>query len=380
MPLYPLNCASPCTNNASRSSSRSGVSSSSGSISMGCAPCAGPTIPSAPPRHSCRPPAPLTRTRKPSSTPAHGTQSTARTPAFAARQRALLLLPRARSAPALLLLTPAGGIRVLRPPQQRAPRVLREGRHHLRAAAVLFLPHLHTLHACCGVSPHQYASAPTPTPTYSSTLSPPMLWSVLSLPAPVCTSPTSVGKPVSSTREKRRSPVKGLFPFSLSSASSASAMQTTTPCPIRVSLPPLTSVDGDAPEEDDEDAWVDADDDDDDDDEGDDEDEGVTVVDDQDHAEDGDGELPTPVPWCSELLARPTLNVNVHICVPPAYYETGEGGGRRAGGREAEAVGHHVACYRHVRHAAPSAFPESSSVYVSEYCIHPRSLARHDCS
>jgi hypothetical protein len=56
----------------------------------------------------------------------------------------------------------------------------------------------------------------------------------------------------------------------------------------------------------------------------------VTVVDDQDHAEDGDGELPTPVPWCSELLARPTLNVNVHICVPPAYYESeGEGRSRR---------------------------------------------------
>ncbi|KAJ7667165.1 hypothetical protein B0H14DRAFT_3074178 [Mycena olivaceomarginata] len=42
------------------------------------------------------------------------------------------------------------------------------------------------------VSPHRYASAPTPMPTYTSTLSPPtppgmppMVWSVSSLPAPV---------------------------------------------------------------------------------------------------------------------------------------------------------------------------------------------------
>ncbi|KAJ7796425.1 hypothetical protein B0H14DRAFT_2915337 [Mycena olivaceomarginata] len=65
---------------------------------------------------------------------------------------------------------------------------------------------------------------------------PPIVWSVLSLPAPVRTSPTSGGKPRFSTRKKRRSLVKGLFPFSLSSASSASVPQTTTPCPIWVRL------------------------------------------------------------------------------------------------------------------------------------------------
>ncbi|KAJ7673493.1 hypothetical protein B0H14DRAFT_3068656, partial [Mycena olivaceomarginata] len=135
--------------------------------------------------------------------------------------------------------------------------------NHLRAAAVLFLPYLHPLH-------RRTDTPPTPTaPTCTSTLSPPtppgmppMVWSVSSLPAPVRTSPTSGGKPRSNTREKRRSLVKGLFPFSLSSASSASVPQTTTPCPIQMSLPPLVSVDGDAPEENDEDAWVDNDDDD----------------------------------------------------------------------------------------------------------------------
>ncbi|KAJ7799394.1 hypothetical protein B0H14DRAFT_2903142, partial [Mycena olivaceomarginata] len=136
---------------------------------------------------------------------------------------------RARCAPVLLLLTPTGGIRGLRP-HQYTPRVLREGRHRLRAAAVLFLP----------PPPHiPHASAPTPMPMYTSTLSlptpavPPMVWSVSSLPAPVRTLPTSGGKPRSSAREKGRSPMDGLFPFSLSSASSASATQTTTPCPIR---------------------------------------------------------------------------------------------------------------------------------------------------
>ncbi|KAJ7721088.1 hypothetical protein B0H14DRAFT_587594 [Mycena olivaceomarginata] len=193
----------------------------------------------------------------------------------------------------------------------------------------------HSTHAMAfPVSPHRYASAPTATQTYTSTLPPPtppgmppMVWSASSLPAPVHTSPTSGGKPRSSAREKGRSPVKGLFPFFLSSASSASAPQTTTPCPIRMSLPPLVSVDGDAPEEDNEDAWVDADD------EGGDEDEEMTVVDDRDHAEDGDEELPTPVPWRSGLLAPhtpPTLSVNVHICAPPAYYESkGRGRSRR---------------------------------------------------
>ncbi|KAJ7833808.1 hypothetical protein B0H14DRAFT_3871556 [Mycena olivaceomarginata] len=48
-----------------------------------------------------------------------GPNPPARTPAFATRQCALLILPRARSAPTLL--TPAGGIRGPRPPHQRAP-------------------------------------------------------------------------------------------------------------------------------------------------------------------------------------------------------------------------------------------------------------------
>jgi hypothetical protein len=129
------------------------------------------------------------------------------------------------------------------------------------------------------------------------------------------------------------------------------------------------------------------------------------------HAEDGDGELPTPVPWCSGLLAPrtpPTLSVNIHVCAPPTYYESkGEGRScrhlsrirmngrrcrrptrrrsRRGRGKESRWAGsasddHHIACSRHVRHTVPSAFPESSSVYVSECCIHPCSLARHDCS
>ncbi|KAJ7858513.1 hypothetical protein B0H14DRAFT_3447218 [Mycena olivaceomarginata] len=167
----------------------------------------------------------------------------------------------------------------------------------------------HSTHAVAfPVSPHRYASAPTPMPMHTSTLSPPtppgmppIVWSVSSLAAPVRTSPTSGGKPRSSAREK------------------GWTTQTTTPCPIRAPLPPLVSIDGVAPEEGDEDAWVDADDDDDKDDEGGDEDE-MTVVDDRDHAEDGAKELPAPVPWCSELLAPrtpPVLSVDVHAGASP---------------------------------------------------------------
>ncbi|KAJ7799400.1 hypothetical protein B0H14DRAFT_3787948, partial [Mycena olivaceomarginata] len=205
-------------------------------------------------------------------------------------------------------------------------------------------------------------------------------------------------------REKGRSPVKGLFPFSLSSASSASATSTTTPRPIQVPRPPLVSVDGDAPEEDDEDAWVDADNDDND-------------NDDDEGGDDGRGRLGPCTRWGRRAADARTValraactasSVNVHVCAPPAYYESeGEGEERRrpsrirmngrrrrrptwrrsgrGRGKESRWAGsrsgdHHVACYRHVHHDALSAFPESSSVSVSEYCIHPRSLARHDRS
>ncbi|KAJ7824286.1 hypothetical protein B0H14DRAFT_2823960 [Mycena olivaceomarginata] len=44
-------------------------------------------------------------------------------------------------------------------------------------------------------------------------------------------------------------------------------------------------------------------------------------------------ELPTPVPWRSDLLAPrtpPALSLNVHVGAPPAYYESeGEGEERR---------------------------------------------------
>ncbi|KAJ7810081.1 hypothetical protein B0H14DRAFT_1490606 [Mycena olivaceomarginata] len=54
----------------------------------------------------------------------------------------------------------------------------------------------------------------------------------------------------------------------------------------------------------------------------------MPVVDDRDRAEDGDEELPTPVPWRSELLAPRTLfalSVNVHVSALSAYHESEEG-------------------------------------------------------
>ncbi|KAJ7327458.1 hypothetical protein DFH08DRAFT_1084681 [Mycena albidolilacea] len=205
--------------------------------------------------------------------------------------------------------------------RRRPPRVLRQGRHHLRAAAVTHLPISHTspslsthsTHAVTfPVSPNRYAAAPTPTPTYVSTLTPPtprgtpmplgMTRSVSSSPAPVFvrTSPAPGGD-ARGSRGKRRSPVKGLFPFSLSSALSASATQTSTPCPMRAPLPPLVCVYRDAPEEDDEDVRVDEDEDKDDSEE-----------------EDGDEELPTPVRWRFELLA-PRRGEEPQTPVPYSY-------------------------------------------------------------
>ncbi|KAJ7798814.1 hypothetical protein B0H14DRAFT_30250 [Mycena olivaceomarginata] len=101
----------------------------------------------------------------------------------------------------------------------------------------------HPTHAVAfPVSPHRSSSAPTPTPTpaptYISTLSPPtppgvppMVRSVSSPRAPVRMSLAPGGNPrlAASSRGKRRSPVKGLFPFFLSSSHSASAAS--TPCP-----------------------------------------------------------------------------------------------------------------------------------------------------
>ncbi|KAJ7730710.1 hypothetical protein B0H14DRAFT_3899264 [Mycena olivaceomarginata] len=169
----------------------------------------------------------------------------------------------------------------------------------------------HSTHAVAfPVSPHRYASATTPAPTYTSTLSPPTppgmpptVWSVLSLPAPGA-HVADVWWEAEVEREGGEAESRERIVFPSPSPPPLLHRQCKrTPCPIRVSLPPLTSVDGDAPEEDDEDAWVDADDDDDDDDEGGDEDEWMTVVDDQDHAEDGNGEPPTPVPRRPELPA-----------------------------------------------------------------------------
>ncbi|KAJ7843244.1 hypothetical protein B0H14DRAFT_2585885 [Mycena olivaceomarginata] len=144
---------------------------------------------------------------------------------------------------------------------QRASRVLREGRYHLRAAAFLHLasytsPSAHSTHAVAfPVSPYRYASTPTPTPT--STPAP------YTYPADAAGDAADDGVRLIPTcarvrarepragREaqtagvvegKRRSLVKGLLPFCLSSAS------THGPEGVREG-------------EYDEDAWVDEDDD-----------------------------------------------------------------------------------------------------------------------
>ncbi|KAJ7740289.1 hypothetical protein B0H14DRAFT_2638116 [Mycena olivaceomarginata] len=246
-------------------------------------------FPPAPPRRPVGRPLPLPIPANPAPHRHAGSNPPVRSSAFAARQCALLLLPVPAAPPhfyssppsaaseAFALLTNAHLVSFGTDDTICVRRLSYSSPASTHSAQAVAFP----------VSPHRYASAPTPTPTYTSTLSPltspwmpPIVWSASSLPTPVRTSPTSGGKPRSCAKEKRRSPVQGLPPFSLSSASSALATQTTTPCPIRVPLPPLISVDGDAPEEGDEDA--------------DDEDEGMTVVDDRDHAEDGDEELPTP--------------------------------------------------------------------------------------
>ncbi|KAJ7327471.1 hypothetical protein DFH08DRAFT_884586, partial [Mycena albidolilacea] len=136
---------------------------------------------------------------------------------------------------------------------------------------------------------------------------PPMVLSVSSLPAPVPvrTSPTSGGKPRSSAREKRRNPVKELFPFSLSSTSSASATQTTTICLRLVHRP------------------------------------------------------------CSASMA---MSAHRPRGEPTPYWRrSGRGRGKESRWAGSGSGDHHVACYRHVCHDAPSAFPVSSSVSVSEY-------------
>ncbi|KAJ7833809.1 hypothetical protein B0H14DRAFT_1164019 [Mycena olivaceomarginata] len=156
---------------------------------------------------------------------------------------------------------------------------------------------------------------------------PPMVSSVSSLPAPVHTSPTSGGKPRSSAKEKRRSPVQGLPPFSLSSASSASATQMTTLCPIQAPLPPLVSVEGDAPEEGDEDAWVDTDDNDDDDDDGGDEDEEMTVVD-ETMWKMGTKNCRRPyrgAPSCLRLVRHHAHHQRPRLCAALVLRERGEG-------------------------------------------------------
>ncbi|KAJ7690567.1 hypothetical protein B0H14DRAFT_2652353 [Mycena olivaceomarginata] len=139
---------------------------------------------------------------------------------------------------------------------------------------------------------------------------PGMVRSMSSPPAPVCTLPMAGGKLRVSAREKRWSPVKGLFLFSLFSPS--------PPCPTWVLLPPLVSMDGDVPEEDNKDVWVDEDEDDL---EGDDGRRQPGVW--------GGAELPTPLSWHSDLLAPhtpPVLSVNVHVGAQRTYYKSeGEG-------------------------------------------------------
>jgi hypothetical protein len=56
----------------------------------------------------------------------------------------------------------------------------------------------------------------------------------------------------------------------------------------------------------------------------------MTVIDERDLGRDGEGdeEPPTPVPWSDLLASRtpPALSIDVHVGVPPAYYESeGEG-------------------------------------------------------
>ncbi|KAJ7840725.1 hypothetical protein B0H14DRAFT_2784403, partial [Mycena olivaceomarginata] len=175
--------------------------------------------------------------------------------------------PAPAAPPALLLLTPAGGIRGLCLPHQRTPRVRREGRHHLRAAAVLFLPHLHTLHT----PPRPRPRRRTPRRSHRRRRLGCRPWYGARRPCSrLC------------TRHRRL----------VGSRGRAGGRRGGVPCKDRPPspLPPprlhrrrkqqhhvrfgcgwLVSVDGDAPEEDDGDVWVDADDEDDD--EGGDEDE-----------------------------------------------------------------------------------------------------------
>jgi hypothetical protein len=160
-------------------------------------------------------------------------------------------------APVLFTPTPSHP-RGVRNPHQRAPRILREGRHHLRAAAAICLPFMHLctpapVQVAFPVLPHRYASAatptPTPAPTSISTLNLPTLpachpWCGVCRPHPhLCArAPRREGSP-RNRRGAEKQPCEVLFPFSLSSASAASTTQTTPPCPIRVPLPLLVSVD-----------------------------------------------------------------------------------------------------------------------------------------
>ncbi|KAJ7252347.1 hypothetical protein B0H12DRAFT_1323849 [Mycena haematopus] len=172
-------------------------------------------------------------------------------------------------------------------------------------------------------TPERYCSTPTPydsAPRYESKYEyeyasapatpPPMVRSVSSPPALVPTPPVMRRSPSISSpspksnkttpRGKRRSPVKGLF--SVSASSAANCVQ-----PIRVPLPPLVSsasIIDEAEDDDDEGAWVDEDD--------------LTVTADDDwEGRDADG-LVTPVPasgWRLGTAQPPALRFD---CIPPA--------------------------------------------------------------
>ncbi|KAJ6477011.1 hypothetical protein C8R45DRAFT_1008560 [Mycena sanguinolenta] len=171
-----------------------------------------------------------------------------------------------------------------------------------------------------------YEYAPSPYTPAAAPIPPTMTRSISSPPAPVRPPPAppamrrspsaAVSSPSPSPkstkaapRSKRRSPVKGLFSVSASSAA-ASCVQ-----PIRVPLPPLVSSASVVDSDDDDDAWVDEDD--------------VTLVDERrgaqeraytrerDDGEDDDDGLLTPVPAAVWRFGSTTTHPQ-----PPALTQT----------------------------------------------------------
>ncbi|KAJ7799402.1 hypothetical protein B0H14DRAFT_3886084 [Mycena olivaceomarginata] len=264
----------------------------------------------------------------------------------------LLLVPRAGAATALRS-RPRG----VRRTDKRTPRVLWEGRHDLRAVAVVLLPHIlhlifpfHALHTrrrlpdvtqpiriCARAHPHTNTDLGLDTP-------PPMRSSIPSPPVPVRTGPAPGGKPRSSARGSG-----GACEVAVSILPFLRFCILHTPRPprycLRYGFLSLLWCASMGRRRDDEDAWVDEDDNDDEEGDGeeDDEDGEMPIVDDRE--EEGDEELPTPVPWCSELLApqrgggeepQTPVPYSYEREATPAPYTREE---EREGGREGEQVG-----------------------------------------